>query len=196
MNFIASFSRNTVLQIFVFGAFFMGLYYFSFYDDGAPLKKEIQNVRSQIQTAQTNISKAQGDLENKMIFKREVETDEKVVKDLLNYTPESLTFNEISIIITNEALTSGVNIDTKRDGRVEDIPDTNYQTLEIEVNIISSFSQLMVFLSKLTEQKRVLIVQAIDIQVDEKTDLISAKLALLAYRYEEPNNPEESNQES
>ena len=191
MAFILHFAQNSLIQIFVFGSFFMGLYYFSFYNDGELLRQEIKAVKVKIQTAQKNIDKTKIEIDNILIFKSEVETKQEIVKALINYTPETLTFNEVSIIITNEALASGVNIESKKDGSVDDIPDTNYQTLNMDIELVSSFSQLMFFLSKLTQQKRILIVQNIEIKIDQNKDFVLTRIQLLAYRYQAPKeNPE------
>ena len=196
MVFILNFAQNSFIQIFVFGSFFMGVYYFSFYNDGEFLRKEIEAVKVNIQTAQQNIDKTKIKIDNILVFKSEVETKQEIVKALINYTPESITFNEVSTIITNEALVSGVNIESKRDGSVDDIPDTNYQTLNVEIELLSSFSQLMGFLSKLTQQKRILIVQTIEIKIDQDKDFVLTRIQLLAYRYQEPEeNPEENPEE-
>ena len=191
MGFILNFAQNSIIQIFVFGSFFMGLYYFSFYNDGEFLRKEIKTVKTDIQTAKKNIGKTKIEIDNILVLKNEIETQQKIVKALINYIPESLTFNEVSTIITNEALASGVNIESKKDGSVDDIPDTNYQTLNVEMELMSSFSQLMFFLSKLTQQRRILIVQSIDIKIDQNKDFVLTRIQLLAYRYQEPKeNPE------
>lgn len=192
MFFILSFAQNSIIQIFVFGSFLMGVYYFSFYNDGEFLRKEIKAVKADIQTARQNVDKTRIEIDNLLIFKSEVEKNQEIVKALINYTPESLTFNEVSTIITNEALVSGVNIEAKRDGSVDDVPDTNYQTLNVEIKLLSSFSQLMHFLSKLTQQKRILIVHSIDIKIDQDKDFVSTRIRLLAYRYQQPEKkPEE-----
>jgi len=186
MTFLLSFANNSLIQIFVFGSFFLGLFYFSFYDDGTDLRNEIQGVRSQIQTVQGGVQKTKTEIENVLVFKAGLEKEEELVKALLNYTPEKLLFNEISILLNNEALSSGVNIESRRDGSVDDIPNTEYQALSLDIELTSSFSQLMIFLSKLTQQPRILIVESIDVKIYKTKDLLSTRIKLLAYRYKKP----------
>lgn len=186
MTFLLSFANNSLIQIFVFGSFFLGLFYFSFYDDGTDLRNEIQDVRSQIQTMQGGIQKTKTEIENVLVFKAGLEKEEDLVKALLNYTPEKLLFNEISILLNNEALSSGVNIESRRDGSVDDIPNTEYQALSLDIELTSSFSQLMIFLSKLTQQPRILIVESIDVKTYKTKDMVSTRIKLLAYRYKKP----------
>ena len=194
MVFLLNLANSTLTQIFVFGVFFMGLYYFSFYDDGELLKKDIQTIKDQTQTVQGNIEKTKTEIDNVLVFKNEVETKEEVVKALLNYTPESLTFNEVSTLLNNEALAAGVNIESKKDGSIDDVEDADYQTLSLEIEMTSSFSQLMFFLSKLTQQKRILIVESIDVKMDPSKNIVSSRINLLAYRYQEPE-PEENQEQ-
>ena len=192
MLFLLNLAQSSLIQICVFGCFLMGLYYFSFYNDGEQLRKEIKGVKTQIQGTQKKVEETQTQIDNNLTFKSELEKQQEVIKALLNYTPNTLTFNEISILINNEALSSGVNIESKRDVSVTDVPDKEYQTLNLDIALTSSFSQLMFFLSKLTQQKRILIVESIDVKVDPAKDLVSANIKILAYRYKAKKKQEDN----
>ena len=193
MKFLLSLANSSLIQIFVFGSFFTGLYYFSFYDDGKALRKEIERVKTQAQSAQTNIEETKIEIDNVLSFKKVVEKDEEFVKVFLNYTPDSLTFNEISTLVNNEASDSGVNIQSKRDVSINDVTDRDYQTLHLEIELVSSFSQLMFFLSKLTMQRRILIIESIDVKIDQGEGFVLTQIKLLAYRYKKPEEQQEEN---
>ena len=189
MKLLLGLGTTSLMQIIVFGGFFMGVYYFSFYDDGENLRKEIQQLQSQIQTVQGQIKNTEIELENVLVFKREIENEREVVEAFLNFVPSSLTFNEVSALIINQARLSGVNIESKEDQSLVKLSDVNYETLTINMKIQSSFYQLMLFLSKLTEQKRMLIVDQIDIKPSGGS-LVFSTIKVLSYRYIEEEKKE------
>ena len=180
--FLLSLGTTGLVQIIVFGGFFMGLYYFSFYNDGGLLRKEIQQIQSQIQTVQGQIKDMERKIEDVLVFKREIESEKEVVEAFLNFIPSSLTFNEVSALIIDQARLSGVNIESKKDVELQKLEDFNYEALSIDIEITGSFYQLMLFLSKLTEQKRILIVEKIEIK-PRKDNLVSSYIEILSYRY-------------
>ncbi|MBC6415305.1 MAG: type 4a pilus biogenesis protein PilO [Bdellovibrionales bacterium] len=196
MKVLLNLANHSIIQIFVFGAIFGGLYYFTFYDDGENLRKEIKQVQEEVKTTQDEIKKTEQELENALIFKKEIEFNEEMIQVFLDFVPSSLTFTDVSTLIIEQARLSGVNIESKRDGSVEDISNYNYQTLNMEIEITGSFYQLMFFLSSLTKQKRMLIVNEIDIKLGENNILLSSTIKLLAYRYkiedEKPNEDEKT----
>ena len=187
MSFLRIFGGSSIIQVVVFGAFLMGLYYFSFYNDGSLWRKEIQNIKNQAQTIQTNIKKVQVEINEAMVVKEEIEKNARIVEALLKFTPGTLHFNQINAILTRQAKLTGVNIEAKKDSNVEDVPDSEYQTLSVELKLTSSFPQLMSFLASLTQQKLILIVKSINVTNNQKTSgVIESQLKLIAYRYVPP----------
>ena len=195
MSFLRIFGASSIIQVVVFGAFLMGLYYFSFYNDGSSWIKEIQNIKNQAQTVQTNIKKAQMEINEARVVKEEIEKNARIVEALLKFTPGTLHFNQINAILTRQAKLTGVNIESKKDANVEDVPDSEYQTLSVELKLTSSFPQLMTFLASLTQQKLILIVKSINVNINQNTSgVIESQLKLIAYRYIPPK-PESKEEE-
>ena len=120
------------------------------------------------------------------LFEQEVSNHKKVIKFFLNYIPASLTFTEISSLVNKQALSSGVNIESKEDSQYDGQEEnTEYDILNLKLKVSGSFSQIMFFLSKLTAQKRLLVVNKIDLSVLSENEQIMSDINLLAYRYQE-----------
>ena len=187
---LGSFAYIPLSQVLVLGVFFTGVYYFSLYDDGSNLKKQIQDVETQVQTVEQNIAQAGKELRDLTLFKDEIQKQEQFIKAFINFIPSSLTFTDISVLVIQQARLAGVNISSKRDVQFKQYKDTDYEFLTMQLEVIGSFSQLMFFLSKLTEQKRILIVNEINISMAENK-IVRANINLIAFRYKKA---EESSQ--
>ena len=173
------------IQIIVFGFLGLGVFYFTKYDDGSALRKSIDDVKVNIQQVEEQIKKKQQELEEIKVFEIELKDQEEVIQYFLNFVPSSLTFTDVSELVTKEARSAGVNIIEKKDNnQTAKNEDSEYRTLDVQLTIKGAFSQVLLFLSKLTDQKRMLIVNEINMRVDRQTRLITANLSLSAYRYE------------
>ena len=168
----------------------MGVYYFSWYNNGSTLKKSIDDIQMNTQQVEFQISKKQEELENIKTFEKEVLAQEEDVKYFLNFIPSSLTFTDISTLLLSEAKSSGVNVGLKKDEKVDKEKDSEYQTLSVQLAVNGSFSQILLFLSKLTQQRRILIVENIDMIINRQTQLIEAKLLVSAYRHDKKSKEE------
>ena len=177
-----SLAHFQIAQIIVFGGFVLGVFYFTVYDDGSILRQSIVDVQNQIKKSEGEVAKVKAEIESVKLFEREVENHKKVIKFFLNYIPANLTFTEISSLVNKQALSSGVNIESKEDS--EQIEDQDeYDILNMKLKVSGSFSQIMFFLSKLTSQERLLVVNKIDLNISPESKQIMSNINLLAYRY-------------
>ncbi len=193
MRFLSDLAHFTVVQILVFGSFLLGVYYFVWYDDGSSLRSSIADVQTNIEQTSEKINTKKEELENVKSFEREILNEEDVVKQFLNFIPSSLTFTEVSSLLINEATSSGINIEVKKDQKVEEKEDSDYHTLTVRLTVSGAFAQILLFLSKLTSQKRMFVVRSIDMRIDGDTGLREADLLIDTYRYEKRSRQEEVN---
>ncbi len=184
-----------LIQIVVFGGFFLGVYYFTLYNDGSALQKSRADIQAGIQQTEAQVKKTQQELLDIKAFEKEVLNQEEDVKYLMNFIPSSLTFTDISDLLINEAKSSGVNIGLKRDESIDQKEGEEYHTLNVKLSVNGSFSQILLFLSKLTNQKRILIVHDIDMRVNRQTRLIEADMSISAYRYKGDQEEEKDTEE-
>lgn len=173
-----------IVQIIVFGSLFLGIYYFTLYDDGSHLRASIADTQTNIDQVSAKVNKKKEEIKNIKIFEKEILNQEDVVKQFLNFIPGSLTFTEVSALLFKEAKLAGINIEVKKDEQVDKKEDSEYRTLKVRLTIRGAFSQILLFLSKLTNQKRMLVVNNIEMRMDRGNGLIGADLLVSAYRYE------------
>ena len=181
------------IQILVIGGFLFGVFYFTLYDDGKSLRDSITAAKTGIETAKKQLEQKQKELKDIKSFETEVLSQEEVIKQFLNFVPSSLTFTDMFSLLTKEAKSSGVNIIDKRDERIEDVGDSEYQTLNIKLTVEGAFPQVLLFLSKLTGQRRMLIINNIDMNnANAENQIIKTNLLISAYRYEVKDDDEGS----
>ena len=186
MGFLMSLAHFQLVQIIVLGGFALGVFYFTAYDDGAGWRQEIVDVQEQVKKAEGEVVKVRAEIEEVKLFNQEVANHKKVIKFFLNYIPASLTFTEISSLVNKQALSSGVNIESKEDNQYTgQKKNTEYDILNLKLKVSGSFSQIMFFLSKLTAQKRLLVVNKIGLNISSESNQILSDINLLAYRYKE-----------
>lgn len=183
MRFINDIARFHLIHIVVFGSMFLGVLYFTSYDDGSGVKKSIEDVQTQTNQASLQVEKKKKELQDAKAFKNEVLKEEKVLKSFLSFIPSSLTFTDISTLLIQEAKHAGVNIQLKQDQQIKKEENSEYHALDVQLKINGSFTQILLFLSKLTAQKRMLIVHNIDMKANKKNQLIEVQLNISAYRY-------------
>ena len=192
-----SLAHFQVAQIIVLGGFGLGVFYFTAYDDGTNLREVIADAQNQVKQTEKEVSKVRAEIDNVKLFELEVSNNKKVIKYFLNYIPASLTFTELSSLVNRQALSSGVNIESKEDNKEfnDETDQKEYDTLNLKLRVSGSFSQIMFFLSKLTEQKRLLVVNKIDLNLLSESKQIMSDINLLAYRYKGSiEKPEEQEQ--
>ena len=195
MRFLFDVAHFQLAQILVFGSLLLGGYYFTLYDDGSELRETIQTIQTDTRRAEAQIEQTEKEIEDVKIFEKEILAEEESVKYFLNFVPNTLTFTEVSTLLIKEAKSSGVNISLKKDKIVNQEEDSEYHTLNIGLTISGSFSNILLFLSKLTAQKRILIVNNIDMTVNRQNQLIESVLDISAYRYQEIDKKEKAGSE-
>ena len=189
MSLVNDISNLNSFQLIVFGSILTGVFYFSLYNDGSALERQIKEVRTQVQGADKNLKTKQDELARLIQFKADLEVDEKAIGGFLAYIPEEMTAIDMFRFITKEAKLSGVNIEDKRDNGVDE--KDMFYSLKISLRISGSFSQIVFFLSKLTAQKRILLVDSIQVENSGSDELVQASMDIYAFRYKKEEPPEE-----
>jgi len=173
-------------QIIVFGGFFTGVYYFVSYDDGTSKKQAIEQSQTEMSKTSNTLKQKQIDLENLKEFEKKINNEKEVIKRFLDYIPNSLTYQDFSALLNSEARSSGVNIVEKKDRPIQKKDKSEYDILKIQFKVSGAFTQILVFLSRLTAQKRMLIVNDMEMKSSRDSQIIEAQISISAYRYVEP----------
>ena len=163
----------------------MGVYYFTFYDNGDWLKKQTAEVHTRIQAEGQKIQKQKDEITRLLNYKKAVEREARAIGYFLSYIPNEYTAIDVFQFLTREAKNAGINIEDKADQGVE--AGEFYDALKVHVRVAGSFSQVLSFLSRLTAQKKILVVNDINLSLSREKDAqwINASLTVYAYRYKE-----------
>lgn len=167
------------------GSFFMGMYYFTFYDDGFYLKKKTAEFHTQVQNTDKKIQKQKDEITSLLNYKKAIEREARAIQYFLSYIPNEYTAIDVFQFLTQEAKNAGINIEDKADQGVKD--GEFYDALKVHVRVEGSFSQVLLFLSRLTAQKKILVVNDINLSLSSGEDdqWITASMTVYAYRYKE-----------
>jgi len=188
LRFLLDIAHLSLANIIVFGGVLTGVYYFSLYDDGSYLKKQITKEKTNIQQTEGEIKKQEEKLKHLETFKTELSVSEKSVSYFLNYIPNELSTIDIFALLNEEAKKAGINIEDKRDQ-----PSSYhefYEILHIKLKISGSFPQLALFCANLTQQKRILIVDTIYVNMSSDNKMIVADIDIFAFRYDKTKEQE------
>ena len=189
-EFIATMATMGLGQIIVLGGFLLGGYYFLLYDNGDSQRDQIQDIQQKTQGVERDIQKKKEELQRSLSFQRDLKREARSIEHFLNYVPNEQTAVDIFHFMTAEAKTSGVNIKDKQDQGVVNMEA--YDALKVQLKVGGSFSQVLLFLSRLTAQKRILVVDNISMSLSSKADQwITAEMIVYAYRYKGDKKQEE-----
>ena len=176
-------------QIIVFGCLLMGGFYFFKYDDGSSLRGELGTIQGAIQKMDTEIREQEQELRRIEKFKSDIASEERSVSYLLNYLPNELSPVDIFSVLTKEARIAGVDIEDKRDSPVA--KGEFYDTLKLHLTVKGSFAHVLSFMSHLTEQKWILVVDRIEMRTVATEEGLKANLDIFAFRYKTAKPAEE-----
>ena len=182
MKFIQELAYFGMLQVLISGIFLSGIFYFTIFDKGGTILENIEAAKKEIATLEQASKKQEKELQETLAFKKSVEKNSHMVEKFLGYIPNKQSSIDVFTFLTKEAKESGVNIRSKRDEGVFDMD--NYDALKVKLSLSGSFSQILLFLSRLTAQKRIMIVEHIDITLpDDSVRKVQASMSIHAYRY-------------
>ncbi len=181
MKFFYDLAGAGLIQIVVFGCLLAGGVYFFKYDKGDSARAGIEAVKGNIEKMKLEVRSQKGDLQKIEQFKNSVANKERSVNYLLNYLPNELSPVDIFSVLTKEARSAGVDIEDKRDSPVE--KGEIYDILKLHVTVKGSFSQVLSFMSRLTDQKWILVVDKVEMRLAAQGEELRANLDIFAFRY-------------
>ena len=180
-NLLNDISNLTLTQILVFGSVLAGGFYFTVYNKGDSLKSQIESEQTAFQKAEKILAEKKDELVQLKQFEADLKKDERSINIFLDYISEQMTSIEMFRFITQEAKIAGVNIEDKRDHGA--VTKKTLDILKASLKISGSFQQIVYFLSKLTDQKRILSVTKINVNASERDQHVTADMDISAYRY-------------
>ncbi|MCH2535578.1 MAG: type 4a pilus biogenesis protein PilO [Bdellovibrionales bacterium] len=177
------------------GVVVTALFYFMVYDDGSRLETSIKNLKQQISTNQNKIEQAKQAVIEKEKFANTKKLLGERFDTLVQYIPEDFSSTEQMKIISNVAKTAGANIlKISQTGRGEKF--NFYEEIRVDVELVGSYTQIMMFMSGLTRLKKVIVADNISLSTQQSNSSkseseggvkINFKSQLVGYRYIDDN---------
>ena len=190
IQFLSNIATMGLMQIIVLGGFLTGVYYFTIYNDGSQLEKGTVDIQTQVQAMDRKIQKQKDEIIKLENYKKAIDREARAIQYFLSYIPNEYTAIDIFHFLTNEAKNAGINIEDKADQGIQD--GEFYDALKVQVRVAGSFSQVLLFLARLTAQKKILVVNNINLSLSvEEDQWISADMIVFAYRYKEEEQEDE-----
>lgn len=178
-------------KAFLIGVVITALFYFMMYDDGSRLEARIQSIKQQISANQNKIEQAKQAVIEKEKFANTKKLLGERFDTLVQYIPEDFNSTEQMKIISNVAKTAGANIlKISQTGRGEKF--NFYEEIRVDVELVGSYTQIMMFMSGLTRLKKVIVADNINLSSQNSNSSksegeggvkINFKSQLVGYRY-------------
>ena len=184
--------KALLLNLSTKGALFIGVilalvYQFTFFDNGDSIKEEIKNLRAQREEKMKETEKLKK--ENQILS--EVERNKKILgsqfKTLISYIPEDDTASSYIKLLTSQAKLSNVDI-VNLERREEVLSKEGlYTILNFNIELKSTYSNVLLFLSYLTKVKRIINIEDFNLSTvkekDAKQKNVIFRGKIVTYRY-------------
>lgn len=143
----------------------MGVFYFSKFDDGSSIQNQVTQLENDKTKIQQEIKSLAVKLRNVQKMDQSMKTQAAEIAQLIAYIPNELTSSRILKHLNHLTKVSGVHLeDIKNYGSVK--KEELYEKLRINMKIRGFFSQLLLFLSKITELNIFVTVEEFTIEHD------------------------------
>jgi type IV pilus assembly protein PilO len=174
-------------NVFVlFGLVLAGVYYLMSADPEAVYRPQIVSAQQQLQEAEKKLAETEERFQNKGKFQAELEQLSVDFRKALEYLPKEADVQDLVRKITKEARASDVEILDYKPG--DSVAKDFYDELPMDLQFKGTYSQLMVFLDRVTKIPRIINIRTIDIanpSFDGGTARMDMKGTLVGYRYKE-----------
>lgn len=177
----------------VIGIILSIIYYFSLYDDGSALEAQIKMAQDQLTANKNEIESLKTAIQDAERFKQVMTTLGAEMERILLAIPTKLTSLDLMKIISTEA--KGVGVDIKSlTSQQTSAPSTKdakqfYEPVAVEVAIMGSYNQVMMFLSNLTRLDKIVIARNLTLDAtqsgstDANSPIVNMKALIEAFRY-------------
>ena len=187
MNALQAIGQLPLSRAVIISFFISGIYYLVGYDSGETFKNAMISSEQSKTELKTEIAKLDKELESIRQLKAAQDRDSERLNTLLAFIPEKLTKTELMRTLGNEAKSVGVSINQIRDNTNQNKKSEFYEEVGVEIELVGSFAQLVLFLSNLTNLKQIISVDGLTMIVGsgpmgESGSLVMAA-SILGYRY-------------
>ena len=153
------------------------VYYLAFFDDGSKLTAQITSQNQQISEIEKKIVEKKKEIQAFETFKQAKTELGARFDQLIKYIPEDFNSNEETRILVREARASGANIVEIKKNSSAGQTFKFYEEILVDVKLEGNYSQIILFLSNLTKQDKVIAIQKMEMK--SKRDGVSADSTII-----------------
>ncbi|MBX7231966.1 MAG: type 4a pilus biogenesis protein PilO [Bdellovibrionales bacterium] len=172
---------------FLLSLILCGVYYLISFDNGDRFKNMITESENRKNEINKEMVKVDESLSEIRALKLAQERDLEKLTALLAFIPEKLSKIELMRTISNEAKAVGANINQVQDATVANNTNNDfYEEVGVDVELVGSFTQLMLFLSNLTRLNQILTLNSLELKGAESSqdrESLGMTAQLRGYRY-------------
>lgn len=192
MLWFKTFSQLGIGVVILLSGGFAGLYYVIKYDNGQSIKNEIQTLEKQKNVVQKEINSLDLELKQLQEMDKAMNLMRNEINKFLQYIPNKLTSVMVLNHLNVNAKASGVDLeDITRYRAVE--KKEFYEKIKISVTVKGLYTQVLVFLSKLTGLTEIVTIERFTLtEVKSKGRYVGGlnevimKMDIYGYRYTSP----------
>ena len=173
MNLTAMISRLTLGRAMMLGLSIAVIYYFMLYDDGSSLRQSIDSSRARLGQIEKEMRINDEKLQRAAVFKKTAEEVGSTIGRLVTIVPEKFSMPDLMRLVSNESKVAGSSLSAIRPaGTMVWSVAKEFEEVALDIELVGSFLQHMVFLSNLTKLHQILIVRRYDMaaQGDMRSD--------------------------
>ena len=192
MLWLRSFSQLSIGIIILLSGGFAGLYYMVKYDNGQLIENEIQSLVGQKNVVQKEINSLNLELEQLQEMDKAMNLMGDEINKFLQFIPRKLTSSMVLNHLNIHAKESGVNLENIVNHRSIEKKEF-YEKIKISVTVKGLYTQVLVFLSKLTSLTEIITVEMFtltEVQGRGKyvggLNEVTMRMDIYGYRYTSP----------
>jgi Tfp pilus assembly protein PilO len=180
------FARLTMMRALILGAFVASLYYFFIFDSGTQQQSAIAAAKADIVNQQKQLTQINQKLDRALEYQRSASEMGEALNKLLAYIPENFRLQDFMKTVSEEAKMSGLNIIrvAENRGMGNQAKHTDFEELAVNVELQGTFAQQMTFLSNLTKQKQIFILQKFTLDREGGANSNDVEIPILNFRGE------------
>lgn len=182
----------SVKKAFLIGLGVAFLFFLTFYDDGSIWQKRVDNGNRDLTALNKKLEDLRRDEKKILEFQRLSKEKADRLERILRTLPEELSTADLIQKLSSEANASGVGILSIKP--IEKVRDHGFfEELAVEISLEGEFSQLVAFLSYLTNVSQILTVSKLNLvartyAADNKSVDLALSGVFSGYRYKKPKD--------
>ncbi|HAG91938.1 MAG TPA: hypothetical protein DCL41_08705 [Bdellovibrionales bacterium] len=164
-------ARLTFIRAVVIGLLLAGIYYVIFYDSGSYQTAMIAQSQQEMIALKADLAKVQADLERSRSFEAASKDLGSSIQKMLDFIPENFGLGQLMKTVSEEARVSGLDLSSMQPAAMamnsnqeKNLPE--FEEIGVNIQIRGQFSQILSFMSSLTEKKQIFLFENIEIFSD------------------------------